>query len=136
MGKIRKKYHAGGHLPLPKSKAVKMETQALMALRALRGGFFSQDLGLDLSIFLTTFETLPLSEEESAQFHLPALLAMSNIAKRHTRTGVWGASGDDLVTLDRCLPWLAAKWVTFPRGLIADAQHRAEGIYHRVLTNP
>lgn len=135
MTKRRPKYHPGGHLPLPNSKALKMETQALMALAALRGGFFSQDLGLDLSLFLTSFEKLPLTDEEIDFFHLPAMKAMASIANRHTRSGKWGASGDELVILDRCIPWLATKWVSFPRGLIADAQYRAEQIYRRALTN-
>lgn len=131
---VRGKVLAGGHLPIPKRRADSMETKALMALAALKGGFFTQDMGLDLSIFLTACSKFdPGSDDPWKEGLISAMRAMSGIANRHTATGKWGASGDELSTLSAQLPMLVEVYKSATRSEVAGAMSAAETKYLRTL---
>lgn len=108
--KPRKKYHpgkvlAGGHLPPPAKNVQQVETKALMALESIRSGFYDRDIAIDLISMLTVCrKVIGNGDTEALRLLHRAFSALNSIKDRHSRTGKWGASGDEIRALSESVP--------------------------------
>lgn len=117
----RGKVLSGGHLPMGIQKSQKYETTVLMAMQALSGGFLNHDLVVELALFVTACSHVPNVTPEAAVLITEATKALSAIHDRFTRTGKWGASGDDLRALEGSVPALLDQFKLLPSSVVVDA---------------
>lgn len=123
----------GGHLPLPVAKSEGYELKALMYLQALAGGFCTSPMATEAALFVASCAKLHDLSPGMCDLVLSASRAMSSIHDRHTRTGKWGASGDELQCLEKTLPKLVARFNSFSRGKVSDATLEAQMLFTRKL---
>lgn len=102
--KYVKKVMAGGHIPIPAKLADEAELSALMALSAIKEGFFDKRIGLELVQFLHQCLFILQHQEEKAQKIFAMYKALDSIHDRWARVGKWGATGDELKVLSLNLP--------------------------------
>lgn len=90
----------GGNLPPPLAERLRQETKALMALTALRNGLYNAKMGMDLIMFLAAFKPIIVGNHDAGVLLLSAFKVINAIKDRETRTGKWGATGDELKILE------------------------------------
>lgn len=117
---------AGGHLPLPLREKEKTATKALMALAALRDGGYNSDVGMDLILFLTACKKLVENNQEALALLLTAFRAINAIKDRHTRTGKWVPTGDELRGLQETVPAFIDMYSSLTRDEAIEAKMHAE----------
>lgn len=61
-------------------------------------------MGLKLVMFLAQFKILCDSNPDALRLMLSGFRALNSIKDRHTRTGKWGANGDELKVLEDVVP--------------------------------
>ena len=118
---VRGKVLAGGNLPMGLQKSRKYETNVLMAMQGLSHGFLNHDMAVELALFVTACSHLPDVTSEAAELINSATKALSAIHDRFTRTGKWGASGDDLRALEGSVPALLDQFKSLPSAMVVDA---------------
>lgn len=118
---VKGKILAGGHLPMGVKKACKYETMVLMAMQGVSRGFLTHGMAVELALFVTACSHVPDLTPEAVVLITNATKALSSIHDRYSRTGKWGASGDELRALEGSVPPLLSQFKMLPSSVVVDA---------------
>lgn len=125
---------AGGHLPQPLKAKNKAVTKALIALTAIREGFYDREIGLKLVMFLTICRGAISNED---QYGLELLCrtfhALNTIIDRQKRTGKWGVTGDERKQLSEDVPLLVEVYEQLNRAEIESGHLNVKDRLRRTL---
>lgn len=99
-GKVIKGYN----MPVPLKRQRVEEMTALAALASLKSGTYDQRTGLTLVMFLAQFKPICEDNPEALRLMLAGYKVLNEIKDRHTRTGKWGATGDELKVIGDVIP--------------------------------
>lgn len=107
----------GGNMPLSKATRDLTETQVLIALTALKEGFYSKEMGLGLVLFFMDCRNLikEASDPRLVQVAV-AFRGLNLIMVRWERTQKWGVTGDELKALTTAALTVLPMYLTSTRG--------------------
>jgi len=124
---------AGGNLPLPITQQQQIETKARMAVTALRQGFYNARIGMDLIMFFAACKPAVEGSREALLLMQQAFRVINSVKDRETRTGKWGATGDELKVMDEVVPAFISLYQTFNRQDLEEGMRDALNRRNKVL---